>query len=643
MSAVRLIGAFEIGFMYNCARMLAGWWSRTSRSQLLAALMLAMSVSAGCGSSATQSPTRVGCADCLVLTGANVFDGMRGGPGTVVLRGNRIESIHRDTVDVVSGKIVDLTGRTILPGLIDLHVHVRAAAGPPAMAGAQDATRDHFKAFLRSGVTTVLDLGTEQHVVFEFRRRVRSGELLAPSLLAAGPGLTPTGGHPCYAGRPAFDLCAFVDDATDARAVMDALLPHVPDAVKVVIESGSASFPLPELGADALRAIRESADVSGVPVFAHVSEAADVTKALDAGVRFFAHLPVRDRVDAALAARLVASDAVVIPTAAVVDARHRASLGALEEVLGDEAEGDISRDVLEAWRNPSMYESLAEPEVREEAQRRRENVLENIRTCLQAGVTLVAGTDAGNPATFHGLSLRRELALYVEAGLSPLEALRTATGESATAMGWGDRGRIDAGRRADLVIVRGDPTREISALREIESVYLYGERFDPEGLAVGGSYLLDRKTVRDLGDGQPCLGQDECTAGSICTSLAWCRRACGGDDCPAGQACLAMDRNSSEPYCDPGDGCDPVAQDCGNEVACVWLGSGVTRCWYPGKGVAGEACSGWGMCAPGFQCDDAVNRCVRLCDPTATPEACDVGQTCVDRSSDAGCTVGECR
>jgi imidazolonepropionase-like amidohydrolase len=568
---------------------------------------------------------------------------MNGGPGTVVLRGKRIESIHRDAVDVVSGKVVDLTGRTILPGLIDLHVHVRASAGPPAMAGGQDAARDHFKALLRSGVTTVLDLGTEQHVVFEYRRRIRSGDLLAPSLLAVGPGLTPTGGHPCYEGRPAFDLCAFVDDVTDARVVMDALTPQAPDAVKVVIESGSSTFPLPELGADALLAIRESADASGIPVFAHVSEASDVTKALDAGVRFFAHLPVRDRVDAALAARLVASDAVVIPTAAVVDARYRASLGALEEVVGEEAEGDISRDVLDAWRDPGMYESLAEPQAREEAQRRRQNVLENIRACRKAGVTLVAGTDAGNPATFHGLSLRRELALYIEAGLSPLEALRTATGESARVMGLGDRGRIDAGRRADLIVVRGDPTREISALGEIESVYLHGERFDPGELAVGGSLVMDRKAVRDLGDGQTCLGEDECGKGSICTSLAWCRRACGGDDCAAGEACFPMDRMSSGPYCDPGDGCDPIAQDCGNGVGCVWLGSGVTRCWYPGKGGEGEACSGWEMCAPGFQCDDAVNRCVRLCDPTGSPEVCDVGQTCLDRSSDAGRTVGECR
>jgi imidazolonepropionase-like amidohydrolase len=282
-----------------------------------------------------------------------VFDGTHAGQATVVLQGERVAALHRGPVEIVDGDVVHLPGHTILPGLIDLHVHIRASAGPPAMAVLQDAVAAHFKALLRSGVTTALDLGAERHVVFAYRQRIRDGVLLGPSLLAAGPGLTPTGGHPCPVGRPGFDLCAFVDDPIDAHAVVTDLAHDRPDVVKAILESGTLAKPLPELSRPALEALRATADAAGIPVVVHVAEAADMHKALDAGVRFFAHLPVRDRIDDALAGRLAALGAVVIPTAAVEDARHRASLGPLDEVLGDDAAKDIPEDVLSAWRDPA--------------------------------------------------------------------------------------------------------------------------------------------------------------------------------------------------------------------------------------------------------------------------------------------------
>jgi imidazolonepropionase-like amidohydrolase len=597
----------------------------------------------GCGSHASEQPARVGCPDCTVLTEANVFDGTHAGQGTVVLQGERVTALHRGPVEIVDGDVVRLPGHTILPGLIDLHVHIRASAGPPAMATIEDAVHAHLKALLRSGVTTALDLGTERHVVFAYRQRIRDGVLLGPSLLAAGPGLTPTGGHPCTHGRPGFDLCAFVDDPIDAHGVVTDLARDRPDVVKAILESGTVAKPLPELSSPSLETLRATADLAGIPVVVHVAEAADVRKALDAGLRFFAHLPVRDRIDDALADRLAALGAVVIPTAAVEDARHRASLGQLDEVLGEDAAKDIPEDVLSAWRDPAMVASLREPDALEEAQRRRTNLLENLRTCHRAGVTIVAGTDAGNPATFHGVSLRREIELYVEAGLTPTEALRTATSGAAGALGLGDRGRIEAGMRADLLVVRGNPVEGIAALETVVTVYRLGERLDPVELAVDGALDLERTKVQGLADGAPCLGESECAQGVSCTWLAWCRRDCDETDCPVGQACFDWDARSERPYCDPGDGCDPIAQDCANGIACVWLGAGVTRCWYPGKAVAGEACSSWGACAPGFQCDRAKGTCVRLCDPLSGTPGCEQGEACVDRSVEAGVRVGECR
>lgn len=598
----------------------------------------------GCGSGSTGATTRIGCPDCTILTSANVFDGVNDGPGTVVIRGERVEALHRGSIEITDGNVVALPGRTILPGLIDAHVHIRPAAGPVSMSDPGNEVHAHFKAFLRAGVTTVVDLGTEPHRVFEYRRRIRDSELLAPSLLAAGPGLTPSGGHPCYDGRPSFGLCAFVDDAASANLAMSDLAASSPDVIKVIIESGTTKNPLPEIGLDTLATIRVSADALGVQVVAHVAETADMVKALDAGVRLFAHLPVHDLIDAELASRLAAEHAVVIPTAVVVDARYRVAHGELSEVEGDSAADDIPEPVLQAWRDPSRYPDMTTDEARKESARRRTNILENIRVCHAAGVPIVAGTDAGNPATFHGISMRSELALYLEAGLTEREALESATSVAAKAMGLSDRGYIAKGARADLLVVHGNPTSDLTALRNVELVYRSGERLEPAVLSVAGSFDLERRSTSGVAEGSVCLADDECAAGNTCTALGWCRAICSESaPCPSGRACFDMDTLTGEAYCEPGDACDPIGQDCPNNIACVWLGAGVTRCWYPGKGIHGEPCSSWGMCAPGFMCDTAENLCRRICDPASDGSACDDGLTCFDRAVDAGLNVGECR
>jgi len=553
-----------------------------------------------------------------------------------------VQSLVRGPVEIVAGRVLDMDNHTILPGLIDLHVHVRASSGPPAMADPHHDTKDHFKALLRSGITTVLDLGTERHIVFALRQRIQDGLLAGPCLLAAGAAFTPTGGHPCVYGRPGFDLCTFVDGAADVDQSLIELAGEHPDAFKIIIESGTQTHPLPTMSHEVIEALVDRGEKLQVPVIAHISRTADIVDALDAGVRFFAHLPVRDRLDDAVAERLARVGAVVIPTVVVEDARYRASLGPLEEVGADDAKSNISEDVLAAWRDPAMVASWREPKMQQEAQRRRDNVLDNLRICHRAGVRIVAGTDAGNPAVFHGISMHREFALYVQAGLSAVEALRAATSEAARVMGLADRGRIEAGMRADLLVVRGNPLADIQALRDVRFVYRLGQRLTMEELSVDGAYGLERGERLELAEGAACLADEECAEGLGCTWLGWCRRPCGDGSCPTEQACFDWDRISTWGYCEPGDGCDPIGQDCPNGVACVWLGAGVSRCWFASQAVAGQACSSWETCARGFQCDRSTNTCVRLCDPSGASD-CEQGQECEDRGAQAQMLVGECR
>jgi imidazolonepropionase-like amidohydrolase len=155
-----------------------------------------------------------------------VFDGTRAGVGTVVLQGSQI-------AEVVFGEATPVA--TVMPGLFDMHVHTGGDGAPYAYFSEQDHTEAGLKARLRAGVTSYLDLGSSKRRIFELRARLRDGRMLGPNLFAAGPLLTPHGGHPCLEGDPPSDFCAFVDTPADVTAELDALMPGEPDVVMVVI------------------------------------------------------------------------------------------------------------------------------------------------------------------------------------------------------------------------------------------------------------------------------------------------------------------------------------------------------------------------------------------------------------------------
>jgi hypothetical protein len=396
------------------------------------------------------------------------------------------------------------------------------------------------------------------------------------------------------------------------------------------------------MSAEALAAVSAAASDAGVPIFAHVSKASDVELALDAGIRLFAHVPAEDRVDAALAERMANENAVLVPTLVVYDSLARISTGMLEDLEASDIADDVPSSVLAAFDNPVLLAYMTSPQAKALYARWRENAIANFKTCLEAGVTIAAGTDAGNPGTFHGRAMRRELALYVENGMRPTEALATATRVAADVLGQETLGRIERGAIADLVVVQGDATVNIAALGAVRAVYRAGRPLDLEDLSVRSDASLVTSPVTGLDEGQTCVAFDECGEGLYCGWQNVCAAECAiSADCPVGSACFAHGGGGG--FCYAGDGCDLLAQDCVNGEACTWLGNGATLCWYAGTSTAGGPCSAAGTCAPGFQCDYATARCVQLCDPAADPSTCPDGQVCRDRSADAGVTIGECR
>jgi imidazolonepropionase-like amidohydrolase len=221
----------------------------------------------------------------------------------------------------------------------------------------------------------------------------------------------------------------------------------------------------PSLNPDTITALTAAAHSRGLVVVAHISSVAGVREVVSAGVDVVAHVPVDGELDKALAQRIAAAGIVVGPT-----------LATIENVLGEPGGAAVAGD-------PRIAEILGDGWARRltsGAAGRRQGMApysraeENVGRLVDAGVTMLAGTDAPNPGTVFGASLHRELELLVRCGMTPAQALTAATAAPASVFNLADRGRIAPGQRADFVLVSGDPLTDITATRAIQRIWRAG-------------------------------------------------------------------------------------------------------------------------------------------------------------------------
>ncbi|MER5425342.1 amidohydrolase family protein [Streptosporangium roseum] len=375
-----------------------------------------------------------------LIRDARLFDGERTiASADVVLEGDRIDSVgadadHRADVEVAGA------GRTLLPGLIDAHTHVFDGSLAEA---------------LRYGVTTELDMFCLPQMLPRQRRLAAENDDVA-DLRSAGTLATAPGGHPtqllaALSGTvlDGIDATAidFVSDPAQAPAFVAARLAEGADYLKIVIDDGAVhGADLPVMTPEIAAALAAAAHKAGLRVIAHAITAAEATIALDAGVDGLAHvwtdLAPDDPASQRLAERIRAQGVFAVTTLAYFEALTTQSVQTAD------------------CAQPGSFA----------------NAVGALRALRRAGVPLLAGTDATPFAPAHGAGMHRELRLLTEAGLSPQEALAAATSLPARHFGLSDRGRIAPGLRADLVLVEGDPTRDITAIAAITDVWRRGVR-----------------------------------------------------------------------------------------------------------------------------------------------------------------------
>ncbi|HYS92555.1 MAG TPA: amidohydrolase family protein [Candidatus Acidoferrales bacterium] len=387
--------------------------------------------------------------ETLVLVGASLIDGTGAEPvrgRAVVVEGDRITQVV-DDARALRGRRIDLSGCTLLPGLINCHVHlcfgaeadpVRAMKDEPHALTALKVLR-RAQETVEAGVTTVRDLGGRDYAEFAVRRAIAEGLFPGPRILGAGRPVCMTGGHGNSIGREA-------DGPDDARKAVREQLKAGADVIKLIATGGVMTPGVepgsPQLTLEEMRAAIEEAMKAGRRTAAHAQGSTGIADAIEAGITTIEHgIFLTDEIIAAMKRKGV----FLVPTLAAPAAISAGGLAAgIPDYMVRKSDAVVTAHVA------------------------------SFRRAHQAGAQIAAGADSGTPLNFHG-SLLPELELMVKYGMTPLEAIRSATSVAAEALGFGgETGRLAEGHAADLLAVTGDPAERIGALSDVRLVLARG-------------------------------------------------------------------------------------------------------------------------------------------------------------------------
>jgi imidazolonepropionase-like amidohydrolase len=398
----------------------------------------------------------------LLIRGARVFDGT-GAPavrGDVLISGDRITAVGPRLRAPLGTRVVEARGMTLMPGLHDLHTHLRSSG-----VGGPDDLGKAYANHLLHGITTAVDFSVSGEMLAPIREMTGSGAVTAPNLaLAIRIGVP--GGHGTERGWGTF----FTMEATTPRAaelVMDRALAYRPDVIKVFADGWryGRTPDLNSMNLPTLRTIVERAHAAGIPVITHTVTLEGARIAAAAGVDALGHGIGDALVDDALIALMRANGTAYVPTMVVYEpSQGRVFTPAELRGLGPEERG-----------REEERRAVAPAEVPAVEARRWANLRENLRRLKAGGVRVGVGTDAGILGTYQGSSAIREIRLFTEHGFTPAEALAAATSVSAAILRQSEsRGRIAPGQRADLILVRGRPDERIEDIHSVARVFVAG-------------------------------------------------------------------------------------------------------------------------------------------------------------------------
>jgi imidazolonepropionase-like amidohydrolase len=362
-------------------------------------------------------------------------------PGTVLISGDVITAVGERIEVPKEAKLIDVSGKAVLPGLIDLHTHLTLFHDPTLLAAGGEgkvALRAAFlaKQALKAGITTMRDMGGYRHIDIDLRNAIAMGFVPGPRLLCAGKVIATTGGHIYYVAREA-------DGPDEVRKAAREQLKAGADFIKVMcsggVERAGESIDAVQLGIDEIRAAVDVAADNGTVVAAHAHPTRAMKEALMAGVASIEHGTL---VDEEVAEIMAEKKAFLVPTFSVYAAIAKSGL----------------------------------PELAKRAQWVFETKKKSFELAVRKGVPWGVGTDSGafSPVS----SIVDELIMIHDAGIGVAEVLHRATAGNAELVRIKNTGTLEPGKRADLIVVQGDPLNDLGVLRNVAITICNGVVYD---------------------------------------------------------------------------------------------------------------------------------------------------------------------
>jgi imidazolonepropionase-like amidohydrolase len=435
-------------------------------SKLLLIILMPTSIVAQTNSTVQLRPLVVTHATVIDMTGSAPMPEM-----TVVVQGNRIAEIGKSGEVQIpdDAQVVDGSGKFLIPGLWDMHVHLFNNVSAPGTNNKET----YFPLFIANGVTGVRDMFTDAddlEIVREWRSEMEAGGLIAPRI---APGSSIIDGVPVYQRNS-----VGVTNAEEARQAVRTFKAAGAGFIKVYNRLTRESF----------FAIADEAKEQNIPFAGHVPESVTAVEASNAGQKSIEHLSgmfmacsadeemrsFSEEMCREVADVFARNNTWNAPTNVVNRSLY---LSDEEGFQNDTRLRYVSAGEAQDWKN--LTDTRLRPATREYRESQFQRFLEISKILHEAGVGLLAGSDVGNPYVYAGFSLHDELELYTQAGFTPYEALETATVNPSRYLGMEESvGTIEEGKFADLVLLDANPLADILNTRKISAVIMNGRLFD---------------------------------------------------------------------------------------------------------------------------------------------------------------------
>jgi imidazolonepropionase-like amidohydrolase/ABC-type multidrug transport system permease subunit len=439
--------------------------------------------------------------DTFLIRGARIFtgDGKVIEHGSVLVRGGKIAEVYEGEgpdPKTLKAETVEAAGKTILPGLIDVHVHLGGPGGfysDMSKYDAEKAMRRNLAAYLYSGVTTVRSVGDMLDSVLKLRATVSNGEILGSDLQTCGPLFTAAGGHgteyfkdlpPAIRSKLDKQFERIPTSADEARQQVDELKKEGVDCIKAILEAGAGGRVFNRLDTGLFDGVARQAHADSLPLAVHTGDARDVSDAVQAQANSIEHGSFRERIPDALFEQMAKQGTFYDPTLSVGEAFKDFAAGRADL---------LKRSLVQQVGPPELLRGTEEAMASADTEAMRKALgqypidmaiaIDNLKRAQERGVVLVTGSDAGNPLVLHGPTVQHEMQLWVQAGIPAAVALQAATSNAARLLRADSHiGSIHPGNDADLLVVDGNPLEDITATERISMVVFKGERIDRTGL-----------------------------------------------------------------------------------------------------------------------------------------------------------------